>query len=407
MLAGWAWSAGSLIGLRVVQGLGGGLLNPVGMAIGLRAVPRAVRGRMMSLIGLPVVVGPVLGPPLAGLVVDVASWRWIFWINLPLGVLATALCLRFLPPPPPRLPTNRREVVDRRGLLLVSGGAVLVVLGASRVGEDGAVTWQAAATAVAGVFLLTLFVIHALRVPAPLLDLGLLRHPPLAAGAAVLVPFAAGYFGAMTVGPVFVQGVRGDPALVAGTLGVPMGVAVGLTLQVATRLVDRVAPRRIITLGTSLALVGAAALGLATAADASYAVLAACGAVLGVGAGATLMPTMTSAVRDLEGADTPRATTLLALVSQLATALGSALVATALTVAVDRQVPRLGTTGGEGVAGMAALDRATRAELQPELALAVATAYVVVVVLLALAVGAATRTDGPRAEPPARVGVPD
>jgi MFS family permease len=175
-----------------------------------------------------------------------------------------------------------------------------------------------------------------------------------------------------------------------------MGIAVGLTLQVATRLVDRVAPRRIIITGTSVALAGGTALGIATAYDASYVVLGACGVALGVGSGATLMPTMTSAVRHLEGADTPRATTLLALFSQLATALGTALVATTLTVAVDQQVPALTTAGGGGVAGMVLLDDATRAGLQPDLALAVAAAYAVVVVLLALAVGAATRIGARR-----------
>lgn len=388
VLAAAAWSAEALIGLRVLQGMGGGLLNPVGAAIGLRVVPRAARGRMMSLIGLPVVVGPVLGPPLSGLLVDALSWRWIFWINLPVGLVAIALCLRFLPPPPVA-PGTRHPPVDLRGLVLVSGGAVAIVHGAALVGEAGGTTAASVVAVGGGVLLLAAFTAHALRVPHPLLDLRLLRRPPLATGAVVLVFFTAGYFGAMIIGPVLVQGVRGDPALVAGVLGVPTGIAVGLTLQVATRLVDRLPPQRIVVAGTSVAVLGASALALATAVDALYPVLAGCGVVLGVGSGATLMPVMTNALRDLEGPDTPRGTTLLALLSQLGTAVGTAVVTTALSLAVDRQVPELATTGDGGVSAMVALDDGARAALQDDLARAVATSYLVVIALLVVAAGAA------------------
>ncbi|MEU4428822.1 MFS transporter, partial [Actinoplanes sp. NPDC024001] len=96
-LAGLAWSAASLAVFRVLQGLGGGLLNPVGQAIGLRAAPRDQRGRLMSLLVLPLLIGPVLGPLLAGWLIDTLSWRWIFLINIPLGALALLFCARFLP----------------------------------------------------------------------------------------------------------------------------------------------------------------------------------------------------------------------------------------------------------------------------------------------------------------------
>lgn len=401
VLAAAAWSVEALIGLRVLQGLAGGLLNPVGAAIGLRAVPRSARGRMMSLIGLPVVVGPVLGPPLSGLLVDALSWRWIFWINLPVGLVAIALCLRFLPPPVPS--STRTPPVDLLGLLLVSGGAVAIVHGAALVGEAAGVTAASALAAGGGVLLLAAFTVHALRAPHPLLDLRLLRRPPLATGAVVVVFFTAGYFGAMIIGPVLVQGVRGDPALVAGALGVPAGIAVGLTLQVATRLVDRLPPLRIVVAGTSVAVLGASALALTTAADAPYPVLAGCGVVLGVGSGATLMPVMTSALRDLEGPDTPRGTTLLALLSQLGTAVGTAVVTTALSLAVDRQVPGLATTGDGGISAMVALDDAARAALQDDLARAVATSYLVVIALLIVAAGAAA-LGGRRTAPAVRTG---
>jgi len=104
VLAGLAWDATSLTAFRVLQGLGGGLLNPVGQAIGLRSVPQHQRGRLMSLLGLPVLIGPVLGPPLAGWLVDSAGWRWVFLINVPLAAVTVLLALTSTPRLRPRSP---------------------------------------------------------------------------------------------------------------------------------------------------------------------------------------------------------------------------------------------------------------------------------------------------------------
>ena len=398
-LAGLAWDAGSLAVSRVLQGLGGGLLNPVGQAIGLRAVPRGSRGRLMSLLGLPVLIGPVLGPPLAGSLVDAASWRWVFLVNVPIGVAAVLLCHRVLP----RQPADRAAAtpIDWLGLAQLSGGAALVVLGCTLVGESGRPTWPVAGALGAGVLLVVAFVVRALRVAVPLVDLRLLRHRPFAAGLAVLVPFGAAYFGAMSVLPVFVQGVRGDPATLAGTIAIPQALAVGLTLQVATRLVDRVPARWIVLTGVALGLLGSLALLAATTADASYPVIAAAAVVLGVGSGATLLPAMTVAVRDLEGSDTPRGTTVLALAQQLASGIGAAVVASALTLLVSARVPVLAEGG---LVGMLELDAADRAALAPDLAAAVGGAYAVAAVLMALAVVAAVtglrRPAAPRSDEP-------
>jgi EmrB/QacA subfamily drug resistance transporter len=401
-LAGLAWDVGSLIAFRVLQGLGGGLLNPVGQAIGLRAVPREARGRLMSLLGLPLVIGPVLGPPLAGWLVDVASWRWIFLINIPVGAAAIAACLLVLPRQPVERAgsTTRSEPIDWIGLAQLSGGAVLVVLGCTLVGDAGSLTWLVAGALSVGLLLLGAFIRRALRVPAPLVDLRLLRHRPLAAGLGVLACFGAAYFGALSILPVFVQGVRGDPAVLAGAITIPQALAVGLTLQVATRLVDRVPPRRIVLTGVGLALAGSAALLITVASNGPYLPIAAAAALLGVGSGATLMPTMTVAVRDLEDTDTPRGTTLLALVQQVASGIGVAVVATTLTLLVSALAPELAATGTGGLTGMLALNPTARADLAPQLAGAVGVTYAVVAGLMGLsAIFAVVGLRAPRKTP--------
>ncbi len=381
VLAGLAWDATSLSAFRILQGLGGGMLNPVGQAIGLRSVRPGQRGRLMSLLGLPVLVGPVLGPPLAGWLVDEAGWRWIFLINLPAGLAAIVLCLRLLPRQAADPATPR---IDWPGLAQLSTGAILTVLGCALLGETGQAGPATAASVGAGLLLLALFCVRALHQPDPLLDLRLLRRPPVAAGLAVLVTFGAAYFGSATILPVFVQGVQGDPAALAGAIGIPQALAVGLTMQVATRLVDRVPPRRVVVTGVLLGLLGSAGLLAATATDAGYPAIVAAATVLGIGSGATILPTMTVALRDLEGSQTARGTTLVALAMQLGAALGTAAVATSVAVLVAARVPDLARTGDGGVAGMLPLDGASRAQLAGELAAAVGSAYALPVTLMAL-----------------------
>ncbi|MEU4160246.1 MFS transporter [Actinoplanes sp. NPDC026670] len=390
-LTGLAWDVTSLAVFRVLQGLGGGLLNPVGQAIGLRAAPREARGRLMSLLVLPLVVGPVLGPLLAGWLIDTASWRWIFLLNIPLGLLATLVCARVLPPdasptskPSWLSPLSRRPDdsggsqpdpggrPDWGGLVLLSGGAVMIVLGATLASAGLALI-------LAGLGMLGGFAWRARRIPEPIVDLRLLRHRPVRAGAGVLICFAAAYFGSMAVLPLFVQGVRGDPASLIGVIGIPQAIVVGLVAQVATRLVDRFPARRIVLTGTALGTVGGAALLVSAGTNAGYPWIIAATVLLSAGSGATLMPAMTVALRDLDHAETPRGTTLLALVVQLSNALAGAVTAVTLSVLVARAMP---ATNG-GVPAMLALDETARAAMRPDLAAAVAAAYLLPVVLLA------------------------
>src|SRR5436305_1295133 len=133
VLAGLSWSLGSLVLFRVVQGFGGGLIMPVGQAILARAAGRERMGRVMTVIGIPMLLAPVFGPVVGGLLVDEVSWRWIFFVNLPVGVLALLLAVRLLPPSPPQ-PVQRLDV---RGLALLPPGLALAVYGVALVGALG------------------------------------------------------------------------------------------------------------------------------------------------------------------------------------------------------------------------------------------------------------------------------
>ncbi|MBG7701186.1 DHA2 family efflux MFS transporter permease subunit [Streptomyces sp. MC1] len=335
LLAACAWDAGSLIAFRAVQGLGGGLLQPVGMAMGMRVADRARLGRAMGLLGLPILMGPVAGPVLGGRLVDAASWHWIFLINLPVGALALALAARLLPKDAPDARGPDRPRLDVPGLLTLSPGLALLLYGLARGGERGDFTAPGALLpTLGGAVLAAAFVRRALTVRAPLLDLRLLRDRTFAAGIGTLAPFTCGYFGSMLLGPLYWQQERGLSATAAGLLGAPAGLVVGTTMQIAARRIDTAAPRRLITAGCAVAALGTGLLAwqTGTAGVAPWRIVVA-GMVMGVGAGMTLMPAMTTATRGLPPDRLAGASTALSINAQLAASVGTAVLSVVLGAA--------------------------------------------------------------------------
>ncbi|MEU9038672.1 DHA2 family efflux MFS transporter permease subunit [Streptomyces sp. NPDC048352] len=331
LLAACAWDAASLIAFRAVQGLGGGLLMPVGMTMVMRTADRARLGRAMALLGLPILVGPVAGPMLGGWLIDTASWEWIFLVNLPVGAAALVLAAKLLRPDAPADPASAPRL-DVPGLLMLSPGLALLLFGLSRGGEGGDFTAPGALLpTLAGAVLAAAFVRRALRVREPLLDLRLLRDRTFAAGIAALAFFVCGYFGSMLLAPMYWQQTRGMSASAAGLLVAPAGLVVGVTMQIASRRVDRGSPRRLISAGVAVGALGMLASALLTGTDGvpAWQVVGAA-MVMGVGAGMVLMPTMTTASRDLPAERVAAASTALGINSQLWASVGTALLSVVL-----------------------------------------------------------------------------
>ncbi|GAB2839067.1 MFS transporter [Actinocorallia aurea] len=327
-LAALAPSVPALVALRVVQGLGGGMLVPVGMAMAIRLADPARMGRVMAVLGLPVLLGPATGPVLGGWLIDAASWRWIFLVNLPVGLLAFTLGLRLLPRD---AAPAARPPLDLPGLLTLSPGLALLIYGLAEGGSDGDFTRPLALVpTVVGAVLVALFVARASRVPHPLVRLDLFRDRTYATGMAVVTLFPCAYFGSMLLAPMYFQGVRGLTATQAGSLGIPLALAVGVSMQVATRLVDRVSPRLLISSGALTAATGLALFAFRLGPDTPYPGLCAALALMGVGVGMVLMPTNTTAVRGLAPADMPSGSTTLTIVSQVGAASGTALMSVLL-----------------------------------------------------------------------------
>ncbi|GAA0938848.1 DHA2 family efflux MFS transporter permease subunit [Actinocorallia libanotica] len=328
VLCGLAWDVWSLVAFRVLQGFGGGLLMPVGMTIVLRAAGGGANGRLLSLLGIPPLIGPLIGPILGGFLVDEASWRWIFLVNVPVGLAGGLLAARLLPADPARA----RRSLDLLGLALLSPALVSLIYGLIGGG---------AVFAGLGAVLGAAFVVRALTADEPLIRLRLFRRTRLAAAAGTLAFAAAAYFGSMSVLPLYYQIVRGEDAATTGMLGIPQVLATGVTMQLATRLVDRIPPGRVVALGAVVAPAGVLLFLIQATADAPYWRLMAAMAVMGVGIGMTLMPATAAGTRGLSHDDAPAASTGLMIIQQVAVATGTALISARLTGAVTDRLPHV------------------------------------------------------------------
>src|SRR6266511_4008142 len=195
VLSGFAWSIGSLVGFRAVQGLGGGMIVPVGQTILAQAAGPKRIGRVMSVIGVPLLLGPVFGPVIGGALVGQVSWRWIFFINLPVGVAAVVLAQRLLPDAKPQL----GQRLDLRGLALLSPGIAVFLYGMSEAGNQGGFS-------------------EPRTIVAALLGLGLVARRGFASAAATNFLLGVALFGSLILLPLYYQTVRQETPLATGLL---------------------------------------------------------------------------------------------------------------------------------------------------------------------------------------------
>jgi EmrB/QacA subfamily drug resistance transporter len=377
-LAGAAWSVGSLIGFRVLQGLGAGMILPVGQTIlAQKAGPRRM-GRVMSVIGVPMLLAPVFGPVIGGAIINVTTWRWIFFINLPVAVAAVFAAHRLLPDARPQ----HRQPLDLRGLVLLSPGIALFLYGMSEAGNRGGLgSARTVVAAVAGLLLLALFVWHAIAHGATaLIDLSLFSRRGFATAAALNLLLGVALFGSLILLPLYYQIVRHENPLHTGLLLTPQNIGAALSMPLAGALTDRIGARLVVSTGMVVALLGTLAY-TQVGAGTSYLYLAAALLVVGLGIGSTIMPSMAAAFQTLTRAETPRATSAINAIQRIAGAIGTAVLAIVLQREIAANLP---STHGS-IQAIAALNQAQRPTTAPALANAFGASFWVAVGLIAAA----------------------
>jgi EmrB/QacA subfamily drug resistance transporter len=325
-LCGLATSATELILFRVLQGIGGGMILPIGQLMMAEAAGPKRMGRVMSVVAVPAMLAPILGPALGGLILDNASWRWIFFVNVPIGVIAVITAVRSLP----RVERTATDALDYRGLILMAAGLPLITYGLAEVGSTGGFTSvKVVVPIVAGIALVALFCRHALRVPHPLLDLRLYRRPTFSAASIAMFCLGAALFGGLILLPLYWQGVRHESVVDTGLLTAPQGLGAALMMPIAGRLTDRYG-------GGPLALIGVIVTTLGTipfaliGAHTSIAWLSVAMIIRGFGIGLAFMPAMSAAFASLKRSELSDATPQMNVLQRVGGSIGIAVLAVVL-----------------------------------------------------------------------------
>ena len=308
-LCGLAWSAGSLIGFRILQGMSGGLLAPMTQMMIARAAGQRM-AQVVSVAALPVLLAPLLGPVVAGAILQFASWRWLFLINLPVGVLALALAAAFLPSDREE---RRPHALDLLGLALLSPGLVLFLYGSDHLGERIGV-----AALAASIIMLALFHRTAqAKGAAALIDLRLLKGKAFSASIVVMFMANGIAFAGQMLIPIYLVRACGLSPSRTGWLLAPLGLGMMCTYPFMGRLTKRFGIRKLAACGALLALAGTLPLVFLAQHGLVVAVLAASLFIRSVGVSAIGIPSITSGYASVARQDLPMATTAMNIVQRL------------------------------------------------------------------------------------------
>jgi EmrB/QacA subfamily drug resistance transporter len=336
MLCGLAASATELIVFRVLQGVGGGMILPIGQLMMAEAAGPKRMGRVMSIVAVPAMLAPILGPTLGGLILDDASWRWIFYINVPIGIVACVAALRILPAAVP----GRADRLDVRGLVLMATGLPLLTYGLAEVGTTGSFTATSVVVpCLAGIALIVAFAAHALRVEHPLLELRLYAKRTFASASFTMFCLGGALFGSMILLPLYWQEIRHESVVDTGLLTAPLGLGMALVMPLGGKLSDRLGGGPLALFGvvvTTIATIPFAFIGL----DTSILWISVAMFVRGVGIGFAFMPAMAAAFAALERSELAHATPQLNVLQRVGGSIGTALLAVVLQRAlVGAQTP--------------------------------------------------------------------
>jgi len=325
-LCGLANSTTELIIFRVMQGVGGGMILPVGQLMMAQAAGPERMGRVMSIVAVPAMLAPILGPTLGGLIVDNISWRWIFYVNVPIGAIAVLAAWRTLP----RVAPKRTHPLDVRGLILMSTGLPIITYGLAEIGSTGSFTSpKVIVSIVLGLVLVGSFAVHALRTRYPLLDLRLYRRPTFSSASLAMFCLGAALFGGMILLPLYWQTIRHESVLDTGLLTAPQGLGMALLMPLAGKLTDRYG-------GGPLALFGVTFTALMTipfgfvGVHTSVSLLSVAMFLRGVGIGFAFMPAMAAAFASLDRSELPQATPQLNVLQRVGGSIGTAVLAVIL-----------------------------------------------------------------------------
>ena len=322
-----ATSTTELVLFRVLQGAGGGMIMPIAQLIMAQVAGPKRMGRVMGIVAMPAMLGPILGPVVGGTILQSLHWSWIFLVNVPIGFVAFILGWRMLP----QTESGEAGRLDVLGLALLSTASTAVVYGLAQLGTPNtSLTAPIVVLPIIAALLLTgVFCWHALRVERPLLDIRRYKNRIFAAASFTTFALGAALFGAMILVPLYYQEVRHESLIATGLLVGPQGLGMLVAMPVAGRLTDRFGGGRVALGGVSVLCLSTIPLAF-IGPSASIAGISTVLLVRGVGIGFSFMPAMTTAFASLRPDQLSDATPQLNVLQRIGGAIGTAVLAVVL-----------------------------------------------------------------------------
>lgn len=340
LLAGFAQSLDQLVFARILQGLGGGLLVPVGMALLFRTFPPSERISVGRVLMFATILGPALGPILGGVILQFASWPWTFFIKVPIATAALLYGWRFLIDEPNDAEAGR---LDWLGFMLGGLG-----LGASMYamleGPDRGWTHPVIAmTGITGIAMLVTFVWHELRTPEPMVDLRLISNRLFFGTMRVSFFATAGFLGTLFLVPLFLQDVRGVTPLVAGLTTMPEAIGVVVSTQIVARIYPRFGPSKLMSSSLLMVAIAIFALSRVTMTTPLW-LVGIWMFLIGVGMAGVFLPNQAASMATIPRPKLGGASMVFSVQRQVAGALGVAVLSTVLSII---GIYRVGPGGSE------------------------------------------------------------
>lgn len=326
VMCAMSWNIGSMIIFRIIQGFGAGLMIPTTQNLLVQISGGKHLGQLISYVSIPAVLGPILGPVLGGVIVNSLNWRWIFYVNVPVTLIAFMLAWHGLPKDKI---SDHKVTLDWVGISMLSPAFAILIYGIAQISSHGGMASSAVfVPLLIGVILMFAFVIYALhKKGTPVVDLRLFNSKKFSVSCILL--FLSGIIsnGAMLILPLYYQQVRNESVLYAGLLLIPQGIGMLATRSQLGMLTDRIGSRMIVVVSLIITVLGTLPFAFADGST-NQVLLAAALIIRGAGLGGLFIPIMTSAYIGIEEKHIPDASTVTRILQSIGGAFGTAIVAT-------------------------------------------------------------------------------
>ncbi len=327
LLCGLAWNLQSLVVFRILQGIGGGALQPISQSILLETFPRKQHGMAMALFGVGIMFGPIIGPVLGGWITDNWSWHWIFFINIPIGIVSVLMILLFIQDPP--YMQRMRMKIDYWGLALLSVGlgCLQIVLDKGQRDDWFSSEFITVLTLISAISLFLFVIVERFFAQHPIVNFKTFRNLSFSTGNVVMFFAFFNLFGSIVLLPIYLQTLMGYNATLAGLVLGPGGVATLIAMPIAGRLVTKLNPKALLAFGITVSAYSTHLMSLFSL-QADFNTVIWPRIVLGVGMGFLFIPLTTMTMSSVKKEDMGNASAIYNLLRNLGGSFGVAFVTT-------------------------------------------------------------------------------